>query len=66
MSMAICLGMAVADVALSSMALQKNSTPVTQPSLDLIWQSWMILPFEVLTTMLLQWKRAILFPYESL
>ena len=50
------LGRAVADTALSLLALQRKLTLESQPSRVLIWQSTMILPVRVLTTMLFHWS----------
>ena len=59
------LGRVVADTALSSLALQRRSTLVTQPSWVLIWGSRMISPVGVLTTMFC-WSLAVLFSCKSL
>ena len=59
------LGRVVADTALSSLVLQRKSTPATQLSQVFIQQSRMILSVGVLTTMLFCWSLAILFSCES-
>ena len=59
------LDRALADTAISSLKSCRKSTPATQPSWVLIWQSRMISPVIVLTTILFQWSLEILFPCKS-